>query len=206
MSNPISRRALLRTGAVGAAAATLAACGKSKSSAEETTTTVAPEQPGDVAIIRTGAALELLIVDLYDKAAQSKLITTPAIAAAAKRFANNHKEHLALFQTEAVKMGAEKVAAPHQELAAQLEGRVAGVHDEKAVAGLLLDIERLALDTYQGDVGRFSAPYFRLNQVVMSVGAVAARQSALLAELLGQPAVPSAFQDSDRGLAPGSGL
>lgn len=206
MSNPISRRTLLRTGAAGAAAVTLAACGKSKSSAGDTTTTTAPPQPGDVAIIRTGAALELLIVDLYDKAAQSKVLTTAAIAAATKQFAGNHKEHLDLFQTEAVKMGAAKVSAPHQELAAQLESRVSGVHDEKAVAGLLLDIEKLAAATYQGDVGRFSAPYLRLNQVVMSVGAVAARQAALLATLLGQPAVPAALQRPDGGLAPGSGL
>lgn len=206
MSNPMSRRTLLRAGATSAAAVALAACSKKSSGADETTTTSAPATFTDDGAIRTGAALELLIIDVYDKALASNLLTTPAIASAAKQFAANHKEHLALFQTEAVQLHLNKVSAPHQELAAQLEGRVAGVHDESSVAGLLLDLERLAAATYQADVGQFSESSRLLNQSVMSVAAIAARQSAVWAGLLGQPAIADAFHTTAGAVRPGSGL
>lgn len=202
----LTRRSILQLGAAGAAAAALSACSSGGGGADEPTTTILRPTATDKLPLQTGTALELLILDVYDKAEKSGLLTTPAIAEAAKLFTQNHKQHLELFQTETAKLAGAAITRPHQALASQLEGRVAGVHDETAVVGLLLDLERVAAATYQGDVGFFSEQSHVLNQVVMSVAGIAARQAAVWAGLLGQPMVPSAVSATTGALTPGSGL
>jgi hypothetical protein len=199
----LTRRQVL---AAAGAAAVLAACSSSAEEGAGETTTTLPSSPVDLRALQTAAALELLMVDIYKKAVDSGLVTDADLLANVKLFAANHAEHLELFESELIKLGSDPVTLPHQQLAAELEARVTAVKDQAALVKLLHDLELKAQATYQSFVGVFSEANLRLNQTVMSVAAVDARQTAVLALASGQPALRSWFTTTDGRLEAGSGL
>ena len=203
----LSRRRFLQASGTGlVAAAVLAACGDSSSSSSSTTTTVHPDTAGDVRILRTASSIELLHVEIYTKVVDSKLVQSPQGIEIVKQLQANHKEQAELFRSETLKLKGEAFTQPNGTLARQLESKLAGLRDEAGILGLALETERTAAATYQSYVGQFSDDHVVLNQVVMSVGGAAARAAAVLAGVLGQPAVPGALATTTGAIAAGTGV
>ena len=88
-------------------AAVLAACGGddedhsvAESGGGQGTTTTAAEgaAENDLTLLRTASSLEVLAVETYDRAIESGLVTTQAVADAAQLFRDQHDEHAAALQ------------------------------------------------------------------------------------------------------------
>ena len=71
-----------------------------------------------------------------------------------------------------------------------------GLRDEVTAVNLALDVETILADTYQATMGTFADKSF--NVAAMSVGGAEARHAAALAQALGVPPVPQAFEATDR--------
>ncbi|MGH9014041.1 MAG: ferritin-like domain-containing protein [Acidimicrobiia bacterium] len=200
----LDRRRFIRLGGVTVAtAAIVAACvgDDEKKSADETGTRRRSEN--DATILRTASSIEALAVEVYRTAIESDLVTTKTIADAAKLFQSQHQEHGALFEAE-TENAAEPFTDPNPVLVDQLRPTIDALDSETGVIQLAYDLEVVAANTYQANVGSFDDN--RLNQALMSVGGVEARHAALLAASLGLPSVPSAFQVTDDALRPGTGI
>ncbi len=207
----LNRRKFMQIGGITVAtAAVFAACGSdnTKSADGGTTTTAASggagDAKGDITILRTASSLEVLAVDVYQKAIDSGLVKTAAIADAAKLFQSQHKEHAALFQGATKKMGGTAMEEANPVVLQSLQGPIAALKDENGVVMLALMLEQAAAATYQSTVGAFKD--VTLNQAAMSVGGVEARHVAVLSSVLKQPAAPKAFQTTDGAVAPGTGV
>ena len=205
----LARRRFLRIGATTvAAAAVLAACGDADGSgseaAETTSTTEKAGAAGDITVLRTASSLELVAVATYDQAVKSGLLTTPAVVEAAKTFLRQHKDHAAVFESLTKKLGGKPYTTANPVVTQQLAPRLAGLRSERDALTLALELERSAAATYLASVGTFED--LKLNEAVMSVGGVEARHAAVLAGVLGQPAVPGAFGTTAGAVPPGTGL
>jgi rubrerythrin len=208
----LARRRFLRIGATTVAAgAVLAACGNDDkggsgggTAAETTTTTAKKASAADITVLRTASSLELVAANVYDGATKSGLLTTPAVADAAKAFMSQHKDHAAVFDSLTKKLGGEPYTEPNPAVAAQVAPKLTALHSENDVVALALELERSAAATYLASVGTFSDP--SLNEAIMSVGGVESRHAAVLATVLGQPAVPAAFAVTTGAVPPGTGI
>jgi len=158
----------------------------------------------DITILRTASSLEVLAVDVYQKAIDSGLVKTAAIGDAAKLFQAQHKEHAALFQGATKKLGGEEMKEANPVVLQSLQGPLAALKDENGVVQLALMLEQAAAATYQSTIGAFKD--VSLNQAAMSVGGVEARHVAVLSSVLKQPAAPKAFQTTDGAVAAGTGV
>jgi hypothetical protein len=230
----MNRRSVLRFGgATILGGAVLAACGSDKNDATATTvagaattaagtattvgstmapattamgtdTTAAAMMSQDVVILRTASSLEEVAVAAYQLAIDSGLVTTSAIVDAAKLFQSHHKEHSALFQGATKKAGGEPFAKPNPAVLALFQPKIDALKTENDVVALALQLEMAAAQTYQSTVSLFTD--MTLNVAAMSVGGVEARHAAVLATVLGQPAVPKAFQVTDMAVKAGTGV
>jgi hypothetical protein len=222
----MNRRSALRIGGVTIlGGALLAACGSDKNDAATTTaagaattgaaTTAASTTAGatttsgtaataDVAILRTASSIEELAVAAYQTAIDSGLVTTMAIADAAKLFQSQHKEHSGLFQSLTKKAGGEAYTLPNQVILKAIQPTIDALKDEMGVVALALELENVAAQTYQSNVATFMDP--SLNAAIMSVGGVEARHAAALAGVLKQAQVPAAFQVTDKAVKAGTGV
>lgn len=205
----LDRRRFMQIGGLSVAtAAVFAACGTDDSATADNDDDDAKKKPadarGDIQILRTASSLEVLAGEVYDKALNSGLVKTPALGDAAQLFQSQHKEHAELFQGATKKLGGEPMSEPNPVVAQSLEGPIAAMADEAAVARLALMLEQAAAATYLASVGRFTD--LELNQVAMSVGGVEARHMAVLAGVLNQTQVPQAFLTTDGAVAPGTGV
>jgi hypothetical protein len=209
----VNRRKFLQIGGLTVAtAAVFAACGSddsddSASAGKESTTTMGDskgDSKGDITILRTASSLEVLAVDVYQKAIDSGLVKTAAVADAAKLFQSQHREHAALFQGATKKLGGEAMEKANPVVLQSLQGPIAALKDETGVLQLALMLEQAAAATYQSTVGAFKDT--TLNQAAMSVGGVEARHVAVLSSVLKQPAAPKAFQTTDGAVAAGTGV
>ena len=210
----LNRRKFMQIGGLTVAtAAIFAACGSDDSDSgtgagddEEgsDTTMGGGDAKGDITILRTASSLEVLAVDVYQKAIDSGLVKTAAIGDAAKLFQSQHKEHAALFQGATKKMGGEEMKEANPVVLQSLQGPIAALKDENGVVELALMLEMAAAATYQSTVGAFKD--LSLNQAAMSVGGVEARHVAVLSSVLKKPAAPKAFQTTDGAVAAGTGV
>ena len=223
----MNRRSALRIGGVTIlGGALLAACGSDKNDAATTTaagaattgaattaaasttagatTTSGTAATADVAILRTASSIEELAVAAYQTAIDSGLVTTMAIADAAKLFQSQHKEHSGLFQSLTTKAGGEAYAMPNQVILEAIQPTIDALKDEMGVVALALELENVAAQTYQSNVATFMDP--SLNAAIMSVGGVEARHAAALAGVLEQAQVPAAFQVIDKAVKAGTGV
>jgi hypothetical protein len=132
------------------------------------------------------------------------LVTTPAVADAAKAFMSQHKDHAEAFEALTKRLGAKPYTEANPAVTQQLQPRIAALKAERDVIALALDLERSAAATYLASVGTFAD--LSLNEVIMSVGGVEARHAAVLAGVLGQPAIPAAFAATTGAVPPGTGL
>lgn len=209
----LNRRRFIQVGGLTVAtAAVFAACGTDDSgnaapAAGEGGEGTAPspaDAQGDIVILRTASSLELLAVDVYEKAIKSGLVKTPAVGDAVTLFQGQHREHAELFQGATKKLGGKPMTEPNPVVAQSLEAPIAALADEAAVVQLALMLEQAAAATYQASVGQFKD--LKLNQAVMSVGGVEARHAAVLAGVLKQPPVPKAFHTKDGAVPAGTGV
>jgi len=218
----MNRRSALRIGGVTIlGGALLAACGSDKNDAATTTaagaattaaasttagatTTSGTAATADVAILRTASSIEELAVAAYQTAIDSGLVTTMAIADAAKRFQSQHKEHSGLFQSLTTKAGGEAYTMPNAVILKAIQPTIDALKDEMGVVALALELENVAAQTYQSNVATFMDP--SLNAAIMSVGGVEARHAAALAGVLQQAQVPAAFQVIDKAVKAGTGV
>ena len=206
----VNRRRFLQIGGLTVATtAVFAACGTddSKDTADASSDTTA--EPGgastsDVTILRTASSLEVLAVDVYQKAIDSGLVKTAAVGDAAKLFQSQHREHAALFQGATKKLGGTPFEMANPVVLQSLQGPIAALHDEQGVLELALMLEQAAASTYQYSAGAFKDS--SLNQAAMSVGGVEARHVAVLSSVLGKPPVPKAFQTTDTAVKVGTGV
>ncbi|MDQ3107996.1 MAG: ferritin-like domain-containing protein, partial [Actinomycetota bacterium] len=102
---------------------------------------------GDITILRTASSLEVLAVDVYQKAIDSKLVKTAAIGDAAKLFQSQHKEHAALFQGATKKIGGEEMKDANPVVLQSLQGPIAALMDEMDIVKLALMLEMAAAAT-----------------------------------------------------------
>lgn len=207
----LNRRRFIQVGGLTVAtAAVFAACGTDDSGGATSADAGEKAKPnpadarGDIQILRTASSLEVLAVEVYDKAIKSGLVKTPAVGDAAALFQGHHQEHAEMFQGATKKLGGTPMSDPNPVLAQSLEGPIAALTDETTVVQLALMLEQAAAATYQSSVGQFKD--LKLNQAAMSVGGVEARHAAVLAGVLKQPQVPKAFQTRDGAVAAGTGV
>jgi hypothetical protein len=198
-----ARRAFLTGGAAVAATAFLAACGSGSDKqipvtgsvpAKETSpTTVAPGSPeDDIVLLATGQSLELLAVDVYQKALDSGLLTTPAVAQTARLFQSQHTEHGDALGQALKDIGQPEVTQPNQYILTEvIEPALGELTDETSVVTLALAVENLAAATYVKAAGILTEP--ELRQAIMSIGGVEARHVAVLHGVLGTTQVPTPF-------------
>ena len=206
-----NRRGFLKIGGMTvASAAIFAACGNDDtnpaagSTATTTTAMGAGGSEGDITILRTASSLEVLAVDVYQTAIDSGLVTTTAVADAAKLFQSQHREHGELFMGATKQLGGDPFETANPEVLAALQPTIAALKDEAGIVKLAYDLENVAAATYFSTVGAFSDT--KLNQAAMSVGGVEARHVAVLASVLKMPPVPKAFQTADGAVAAGTGV
>lgn len=206
----LDRRGFLRVGGMTvASAAIFAACGD-----DDDESAAAPAggdddekkmgAEGDITILRTASSLELLAVDVYQTAIDSGLVTTKAVADAAKLFQEQHREHAGLFTGATKQLGGEPFEEANPAVLQQLQPAIAALRDEAGVVKLAYDLENVAAATYFSTVGGFED--VSLNQAAMSVGGVEARHAAVLASVLNLPAAPKAFFTADGAVAAGTGV
>lgn len=208
----LSRRRFLRVGgATVAAAAVLAACGNDDDAAqspEDAADDAAAAQGAgsgqDVAILRTASSLELVAVDVYQRLIDSGVLSTTAVADAAKLFQGQHKAHGDLFGGATKELGGEPFEEANPVLRQQFDAALAAVRDEAAAVRLALQIGNAAAATYFANAGTFDDD--NLNRLAASVAGVEARHVAVLAGIVGQPQVPHAFQLTDGAVAVGTGI
>ncbi len=218
----LTRRSLFHIGGVSlAGAALLAACGSDAKSA--TTSAVAttaggvatvsatvpatmavPALSSDVVILRTASSIEELAVAAYQIAIDSGLVTTGAVADAAKLFQSQHMEHSQLFQAATKQAGGSPFTTANPAVLKALQPTIAGLKDEQGILMLALDLELAAAQTYQSNVGMVTD--LALNKALMSVGGVEARHAAVLAGVLGQNPVPLSFGGATKVIAAGTGV
>ena len=205
----LNRRRFMQIGGVSVlSAAVFAACGKSSNGAARSATTVAGSGKGsttDIAITRTASSLEHVAVDVYNKAINSGLVTTAAIASAAKLFRDQHMDHAALFESATKSLGGEAFAAANPAVMSSLSGRIAALKTEMDVVTLARDLENVAAATYQSAIGAFDN--VSLNAKTASVGGVEARHATVLNGVLKANQFPTnAFHTTTGAVAVGTGV
>lgn len=172
--------------------------------AATTAGTTAAAASGDIVALRTASSVEELAVAAYQIAIDSGLVTTPAVADAAKLFQSQHREHSAFFQAATKKAGGEPFSMPNPAVLEALQPVIKALKDEKGILMLAYDLELAAAQTYQSGVGNVTD--LALNKALMSVGGVEARHAAVIASVLGQDPVPLSFGGIDKAIKFGTGV
>ena len=187
----LHRRRFLQLSALAAVtAAVAAACGDNPAASgvvpqvgQPGTPTTAPTPPlNDVTLLRTATSIELLLHDVYGRAIDGGQLGDEA-ATAARRFRDHHRAHASRFQQATRAAGGDAFDEPSPRLTEIIvQPALEEAEDETDVLSLLHRLEELAADSYQSFVASFTTPELRVQS--MEVGAVTARQAAVLAVLL----------------------
>ena len=205
-ARPVSRRRFLQAGVASAAVATLAACGGGNGSGGATvaTTTTEPRATDrDQVLLRTATSIELVLVNVYEQAVASGVLSE-ANRPTAELFLAHHQAHARTFQNETLKAGGEPVDEPNRSVAQAIEGRLAFATEADAL-NLAYELEQIAEATYVAAAGTLQTT--ELNEIVLSIAGIDARHLAVLGPLTGKPQVPaSGFAPASGGVAAGTGL
>jgi hypothetical protein len=187
-------------------AAVLAACGDTDDDgggAGSSTTEGSGDGAGDMdlALARTAASLEKLAVDTYQTGIDSGLVTTMAIADAAKLFQGHHQEHLDALNGAIDNAGGTAVDEPNEAVfKALIEPAVAQAKAEGDIVQIAYDLESAAAQTYAYAGGALTVPALR--STIMTIGGIEARHAAIL-QIAAQGKAPADVFPGERGFYPG---
>jgi hypothetical protein len=204
------RRQLFKVGgATILGAAVLAACGSDNESdtagGSETTAGDGSGDTGgenmDLPLARTAASLEKLAVDTYQVGIDSGLVTTMAIADAAKLFQQHHQAHLDALNGAIKDAGGDEVTEQNAAVfKALVEPAVTAAKAEADIVKLAFDLESAAAQTYAFAGGALSVPALR--STIMTIGGIEARHAAVL-QVAAQAASPLDVFPDGRAFYPG---
>ncbi|MDQ6782095.1 MAG: ferritin-like domain-containing protein [Actinomycetota bacterium] len=215
----LGRRKFLKFGGIAVAtSAVFAACGSSSKTSSSTTAASSPSTSAaaatgsaatDIAALRTASSLEVLAVQTYQKAIASGLVTTAAVATAAKSFAEQHQQHAAAFESATTKAGGQAFTMPNPVVSAQvIAPALAKVKTETDIIKLAYTLESAASQTYQSAIGVLSKPAY--NSALASVLGVESRHQALLGLVLMDASMPpypiNGFQTDSGAVKVGTGV
>ncbi len=180
-----SRRRFLKmvggTGAAGALAIFLAACGDEETGAGGTTTaatTTAADAAGDLDILNYALTLEYLETDFYKKVIASGLFKGAQLDVI-KTFGEQEQAHVDVLIATVTKLGG--TPAPIPETKFPLE-------NANAVIELAATVENLGAAAYLGEAGKITNK--EVLAAALSIHSVEARHAAALNTLLGKSVTP----------------
>jgi len=201
----LTRRRFLQIGGTLSMGAVLAACigGGSTKRSPDSSGGVGGRK-ADATILRTLSSVEAVAVVVYTTTLDSGLLTTPAVAQLADVFRSHHREHAALYEGTTKDLGGAPFTDPNPIVMQQVQPSLDGLRDEGAAVSLAFDVETILADTYQSTMGIFADKSF--NVAAMSVGGAEARHAAALAQALGVPPVPQAFEATEHAVPAGNGV
>ena len=177
------RRALSVTGAVLSAGAVALLGGRDALAATASTNPAATE--ADVRILNTALGAEYEAVAAYQVGAESGLLGKAALSVALQ-FQGHHKEHAAALAATVQKLGGKSATAK-----AKYAFPVEKLKSEADVLRFAAGLEKGAVAAYLGAVPVFGDR--ALAQVAASILGDEAMHWAVLRQVLGETAVPSAF-------------
>lgn len=143
---------------------------------------LAPAMAQDIPLAdlaKFAASVERAAVALYEGAAASGKVTTPAVGEAATAFASHHADHAAAFEALIGEM-----VAPNQALLDALVPQLEAAADEPAVLELAYGVENSASSTYLFALGIIDD--VAAAEAVASIMPVEARHAVVLGSVLGK--------------------
>jgi Ferritin-like domain len=191
-----SRRRFLRGAGLGAATV---AVGGSRPLRWRLWAPALAQESGDPEIAAFAESVELAVVEAYRGAAASAKVTTPAVADAARAFAEHHEEHGAAFGAVA---GGVATGRANPGLLEEVTDQLEGAADENDVVEIAFGLENAAAATHLFVLGVLESAEAR--QVAASILPVEAQHAVVLGGVLGRPPTelfPS-FENQDRALDP----
>lgn len=187
---PSSRSQFLKiaggTGAAGALALFIAACGgddKSSSSSSDTSEKKSTAgSKGDIEIVNYALTLEYLEVAFYQAAIDSGEVKTKAVGEVAKTIVQDEIEHVAALTATVKQLGGTPAAKPKTNFDDVLAG------GEKMILATAATVENLGAAAYLGQAGRIKSK--DVLAAALSIHTVEARHAAVLNNVTGKTIVP----------------
>jgi rubrerythrin len=174
------------TGAAGALAIFIAACGgddkKSSSSSSSSSSSKPKADKGDIAIVNYALTLEYLESAFYDQVIKSGAIKTKAIAEVAKTIAEDEMEHVQALTATVEQLGGKPAAKPKTKFDSVLAG------GEKKILETAAMVENLGAAAYLGQAGNIKSK--DVLAAALSIHSVEGRHAAVLNQALGKSIVP----------------
>jgi hypothetical protein len=204
-TDPASRKRFLKatgSGAVGAFALFLAACGSSKKSSSSGTTGTATTSKtastsgtdqfgqGDLGILGYALTLEYLETAFYDKAVKSGKLSGQALSVA-KEFGHEEAQHVQALEGTIKKLGGTLPPKPKTKFP---------LNDQASILKLAATVENLGAAAYLGQAGSIQSK--EVLAAALAIHSVEGRHAAVLNEVVGMDitpdgafAVPASAQD-----------
>lgn len=177
------------TGAAGALAIFVAACGgsdkKSSSSSSSSSSKKKPtsaDTKADIAIVNYALTLEHLEAAFYKQAIESGEVKTPAVVEVAKVIYQDEQEHVAALMATVKQLGGTPAAAPKTKFDAVIKG------GEKMILTTAASVENLGASAYLGQAGKIKNK--DILAAALSIHTVEARHAAALNTVIGKTIVP----------------
>jgi rubrerythrin len=194
-TDPSDRKRFLKavggTGAAGAFALFLAACGGSDKKSTSTSSAQQPAPPsggaatgtemfgkGDLGILGYALTLEYLEAQFYRDAAKSGKLSGKVLAVA-KQFGGEESEHVKALEAAIEKLGGKLPARPTGKFP---------LKDQKSILALAADVENLGAAAYLGQAGNIESK--EVLGAALSIHTVEARHAATLNQVIGKDITP----------------
>ncbi len=161
--------------------------------------------PTDLALTKTAASLEAMLIAAYQKIVTSPLLTNPAVLTLGGAFAQHHTQHLAALNGTLTTSGVPAIAAPNDVMEKQIvQPALDAAKTQDDLMHLLFTLEAATAQTYVYAGGAATRPDLR--STMMSIGGIEARHRAILGveieNLRVEDLFPDAFAPSDNPLPP----
>jgi rubrerythrin len=181
-ADPASRRRFLRvmggTGAAGALAIFMAACGDEDEAASDTRMA---DSSGDLEIVQYALTLEHLETDFYNAVIDSGVVKDMALAKVATMIRDNEQEHVDALTQTVRKLGG-KPMRPKTTFDAVIDG------GEEMVLETAATVENLGAAAYLGQAGRIKSK--EILAAALAIHSVEGRHAAALNSVVGRSIVP----------------
>jgi hypothetical protein len=161
--------------------------------------------PSDLALTRTAASLEAMLVATYQAVVSSTLLTNPALLTIGNTFSQHHTAHLAALNGILTASGAPAITAPNDAMEKQIvQPALAAAKTQDDLMHLVFTLEDATAQTYVYAGGAATRPDLRSS--VMTIGGIEARHRAILGveieNLRIEDLFPGSFMDSANPLPP----